>query len=143
MKDTQASAQVKSEARYNRAKAYLALNQPEKALDDLKLLAEDTRTSAGAEAKYLLANTYFEQNKPAAAEDEIIDFTKKNTPHQFWLARSLVLLADINMKSGDDFQAKQYLLSLQRNYTADDEIQTLISERLAAINKREKLEIRN
>ena len=137
MHDSQASEQVKSEARYNRAKAYLAQGQQEKALEDLKAIAEDTRTTSGAEAKYLIAEIYFKQDKLAAAEDEIVDFTKKNTPHQYWLARSLVLLADVNVKLGDDFQAKQYLLSLQRNYTANDEILELINERLSAINDRE------
>ena len=137
MNDPQALEQIQSEARYNRAKAYLALKQPEQALNDLKIIAQDTRTITGAEAKYLLANVYYEQNKLTEAEDEILDFTRKNTPHQFWLARSLVLLADINIKLGDDFQAKQYLLSLQRNYNGAD-IQALINERLAAINEREK-----
>lgn len=141
MDDPQASQQVKSEARYNRAKAYLALDHKEKASADLNVLSQDTRTESGAEAKYLRAKLYFEQGQLKEAEDEIVDFTKKNTPHQFWLARSLVLLADLNLKQGDDFQAKQYLLSLQRNYKADDEIQTLIAERLSLINEREKAKI--
>ncbi len=72
-----------------------------------------------------------------------MDFAKKNTPHQLWLARSFVLLADIYIQKGNDFQAKQYLLSLQRNYTAQDEIQELISQRLAAIGEREKKKIIN
>ena len=138
MNDSQATEQVKSEARYNRAKAYLALQQSDKALNDLKIIAQDTRTEAGAEAKYLTANIYYEQDKLKEAEAEILNFTEKNTPHQFWLARSMVLLADINIKLGDDFQAKQYLLSLQRNYQ-NEEIQALINERLAAINEREKV----
>ena len=66
---------------------------------------------------------------------------KKNTPHQFWLARSFVLLVDIYIKKGNDFQAKQYLLSLKRNYTVQDEIQGLIDERLSAISQREKKNI--
>ena len=72
------------------------------------------------------------------AENEVLDFSKKNTPHQFWLARSFVLLSDVYIKNGDDFQAKQYLLSLQKNYKVADEIQTLITERLTAISLREK-----
>lgn len=141
--DPKASEQLIAEAKYNRAKAYIALNNPEKAIDDLKVIAEDTRTSNGAESKYLLANIYYEQNRLADSENEIVDFTKKNTPHQYWLARSLVLLADINIKKGDDFQAKQYLLSLQRNYSREDDIKELIDVRLKAIEEREQSKLKS
>lgn len=137
LNDLKSPEQLKSEARYNRAKAYIALSQGDNALADLKSLAADTRTANGAEAKYLLANVYFEQNKLTESENEVMAFAKMNTPYQFWLARSFVLLADIYVKKGDDFQAKQYLLSLQKNYTTQDEIQTMISERLTAISARE------
>jgi tetratricopeptide (TPR) repeat protein len=137
LNDLKSTDQLKSEARYNRAKAYIALAQSADAVADLKILAADTRTANGAEAKYLLANVYFEQNKLTDSEAEIMAFAKMNTPYQFWLARSFVLLADIYVKKGDDFQAKQYLLSLQKNYTVQDEIQTLINDRLMAISSRE------
>jgi len=141
--DTKSSAEVIAEARYNRAKAYIAMNLPNMALADLKTLSADTRTSNGAEAKYLLANLYFEQGKLTEAQNEVNDFAKKNTPYQFWLARSFILLADIYVKQNNDFQAKQYLLSLQKNYTTADEIQTLITDRLNAIAQRENQKVTN
>jgi hypothetical protein len=52
-------------------------------------------------------------------------------------------LADVYIQQGNDFQAKQYLLSLQKNYTTADEIQTLITERLNAITLRENQRITN
>ena len=143
MADPKAGNELKAEARYNRAKAYLALNETTKATTDLKTLAADTRTANGAECKYLLANVYFGSGMLAETEKEVLDFAKKNTPYQFWLARSFVLLSDVYIKQNNDFQAKQYLLSLQKNYTTVDEIQTLISERLSAISEREKNTIIN
>jgi TolA-binding protein len=141
--DTYSDQDMMTEARFYRAKAYLAMNQAESAIPDLKTISAETRTIFGAESKYLLASVYFQQGKLAESENEIMDFAKKNTPHQFWLARSFVLLADIYIQKGNDFQAKQYLLSLQRNYTAQDEIQELISQRLTAIGEREKKKIIN
>ncbi len=143
MEDARSSEELKSEARYNRAKAYLAIGQSEQAISDLKLLATETRTINGAESKYLLANLYFELMKTTEAKNEVLDFAKKNTPHQFWLARSFVLMADIYIKETNDFQAKQYLLSLQKNYTLVDEIQSMITDRLNAIGLREKKTIIN
>lgn len=143
MADARSNDELKSEARYNRAKAYLALGQKDQAVADLKVSATDTRTSVGAESKYLLANVYFEQDKLTDAENEVLEFSKKNTPHQFWLARSFVLLSDIYIKQNNDFQAKQYLLSLQKNYTVNDEIQTMIADRLNKIAERGKNKIIN
>ena len=115
----------------------------DEAAADLKVLAAETRTANGAESKYLLANVYFEQDKQKEVETEVMDFAKKNTPHQFWLARSFVLLSDVYIKQKNDFQAKQYLISLQKNYTVADEIQAMITDRLDAISLREKQTIIN
>lgn len=138
IQDTQSDEEMKKEAHYTRAKAYLQQGQPMLATADLQYLASNLQSEMGAEAKYLLADIHYNAGDLVASEEEIMDFASKNTPHQFWLARSLVLLADINMKNGDDFQAKQYLLSLQNNYTASEEINTLVAERLLLIQEREK-----
>jgi len=143
LNDTRSSTELKAEARYNRAKAYIAQNNLTLALPDLTSLASDTRTVNGAESKYLLAKVYFDQSKLTNAETEVLDFAKKNTPHQFWLARSFVLLSDIYIIQNNDFQAKQYLLSLQKNYKGTDEIQGMITERLEAINSRESQKVIN
>ena len=45
----------------------------------------------------------------------------------------MILLADINIKRNDLFQAKQYLLALQKNYHIQDDIQTITQEKLQYI----------
>lgn len=131
------SSELENEARYYLAKAYLQIGENEKAQKDLLLLSKDTRTANGAEAKYLVANHLFEIKKDKESENEIMNFIEKGTPHQYWLARAFVLLADIYIYRKDDFQAKQYLLSLQENYKQKDSIQDLIQERLDQIQERE------
>ena len=125
-------APVVAEARYNRAKAYVALEQWTNAVEDLQVVAEEVRTANGAEAKYLLAECYFAENDLDKAEAEIMSFAQMNTQQQYWLARALILLADINTRRGDTFQAQQYLLSLQANYqpAGDDDIAERIASRL-------------
>ena len=139
LSDTPVSEETKTEAIYGRAKAYVALKQWSKAQADLKMLANEVRTAQGAEAKYLLAQSYFELKDLDTAEAQVMEFTQMNTQQQYWLARALVLLSDINRERGELFQARQYLLVLEQNYMAQgDDIPSLIKERLAALNKLEQ-----
>ncbi|MGC9150279.1 MAG: tetratricopeptide repeat protein [Microbacter sp.] len=135
LSDDQATPDMKTEARFDRAAAYQLIHQPDSAFADWSILAQDLHTVYGAEAKYHLANYYFENNDLNKAENEILDFINKGTPFKFWLAKSFLLLSDISVKRGDYFQAKQYLLSLRDNYHANDEIQTLIQQHLKAIEQ--------
>ena len=139
LSDTPVSDETKAEALYGRAKAYIALGQWSKAQPDLKILAREVRTPQGAEAKYLLAQSYYEARDLDAAESQVMEFTQMNTQQQYWLARALVLLSDINRSRGEYFQARQYLLVLQQNYLIKgDDIPALISARLAELDKIEQ-----
>ena len=111
----------------------LAEGQKKSALADLTELAKDTRNVYGAEAKYLVAQLHFNEGRTAEAEKEVLDYIEVSTPHAYWLARSFVLLSDVYMKLGKDMEAKQYLLSLQQNYQADDDIAQMIETRLAKL----------
>ena len=46
-----------------------------------------------------------------------------------------MLLSDVYMKLGRELDAKQYLLSLQQNYQADDDIAGMIQTRLAKMSR--------
>ena len=121
---------LQNEALYYRAKAYLNQNAPQKATADLQVLAKDTRTLYGAEAKYLLAQQLYDQGDYAAAEKEVLDYIEQSTPHAYWLARSFILLSDVYVAMDKKLDARQYLLSLQQNYQANDNIADMIKERL-------------
>lgn len=122
-----------NEATYYRAKAYLSLQDDKAAIKDLQALAKDTRTFYGAEAKYLLAQLYFNAGEKALAEKEVLNYIDQSTPHAYWLARSFVLLSDIYVSMNKKLDAKQYLLSLQQNYTEQDDIQEMITSRLTKL----------
>lgn len=127
--------ELETEARYYRAKALLKDGKGTEAVKDLEVLAKDTRNVYGAEAKYLLAQYYFDEGNTAEAEKEILDYIDVSTPYAYWLARSFVLLSDVYMKLGRNLDAKQYLLSLKQNYQADDDIAEMIETRLSKLNK--------
>ena len=124
-----------TELRYYRAKAYLAQGKSDMAIEDLRTLAKDTRNVYGAEAKYLLAQLYYDIRQYDNAEKEVIDYISVSTPHSYWLARSFVLLADVYMKSDKYIEAKQYLVSLKQSYQAKDDIASMIESRLETLDK--------
>ena len=129
---------VRNEALYYRGKAYIKNEQYKLAMVDLEPVSQEVRTAKGAEAKYLIAECHYHLDAIDIAEEEIMSFTKQQTSHQYWLAKSLILLADINVKRNELFQAKQYLLALQKNYRVqDDDIQTIIIDKLELIDQME------
>ena len=62
-----------------------------------------------------------------------MSYIEHGTPHKYWLARGFIPLADIYIRQGDDFQARQYLTSLQNNYIGDDDIAGMIENRLCKL----------
>jgi TolA-binding protein len=129
--DVKATPEAHTEALYDRAKAEAADGQTQAALTDWKELAQDTRHVYGAEAKFRLAETLYNRNDKQEAEAVLLNYMEVSTPHTYWLARAFVLLADIYHDWGRDFDARQYLQSLQQNYTEKDDIQTMIQSRLS------------
>lgn len=130
LRESRLSKEQRNEAYYAKAKAALALKQDKQALPALERLAKDTRTRYGAEAKYLLVDYYYQQVDYLKAEKEALSYIKQNTPHEYWLARTFVLLSDIYVKMDRKLEAQQKLLSLQKNYKAKDDIAKMIKERL-------------
>lgn len=134
---------IRREALYTRAKSYEKMDSIKAAFDDYKELSSNCADKYGAEAKYLVAQYLFNDKNDKEAEKEVFDFIDKNTPHQYWLAKSFILLADIYIKQDNDFEAKQYLLSLKENYKGNDDVANEIQARLADIAEREKKKVVN
>lgn len=129
---------IRKEALYCRAKAHIKEQQYGLAVVDLTPISKEVRTVVGAEAKYELANCYFLLGAIDMAEQEVMSFMQMQTTQQYWLAKSMILLADINLQRNDSFQAKQYLLALQANYKQTDDIQSIVAEKLRALEEKEE-----
>ena len=91
------------------------------ALTEYRKVAGEVSSAEGAESKYFVAEILMQQNKLKEAEDEIFDFVDKGTPHQYWMARSFILLSDIYAAKKDDFQAIHTLQSVIDNYDSQDD----------------------
>jgi len=73
-----------------------------------------------------------------------MDFIDKNSPHQYWLAKSFILLSDIYLKNGDEFQAKHTLKSIVENYPdQNDGIMEITKQKLQVMEAAEASQTKN
>ena len=135
---------LKRETNYKLAISYYNTGSADKAFPLLTKLSADTNSAEGAEAKFLVAQILFDRQKFKESEKEIMDFIDKNSPHQFWLAKSFLLLSDIYLKNGDEFQAKHTLKSVEENYPdKEDGILEMTRQKLQQIEAREATQTKN
>lgn len=113
--------ELEREANYKSAKSYYFLNQHTKALALWRKIASDPKSLEGAEGKYRICEYYFNNDRLKEAEDEVMDFIDKNTPHQYWLAKSFILLARVYQSQNDLFQASHTLKSIIENYSEPED----------------------
>ncbi|HET6555753.1 MAG TPA: tetratricopeptide repeat protein [Prolixibacteraceae bacterium] len=135
---------LRRETNYILATSYYKTGSKDKAFPILSKLSSETNSAEGAEAKFLVAEILFERQRLKEAENEIMDFIDKNSPHQYWLARSFLLLSDIYIKNGDEFQAKHTLKSIEENYPEkNDGIMQTTRQKLQEIEAGEATQTRN
>ncbi len=132
------------EADFIIGKSNYLLGNLDAALKPLSEVSSDTKLEIGAEAKYIVAEIHFKNNQMKQSEEVIMDFISKGTPFQFWLGKSFLLLSDVYLNRGDDFQAKHTLRSVVENYGADnDGVKEEASRKLAAIEAKESADQQN
>ena len=136
------SEETTREATFLRAKANYSLNNFEEALADFRKVGTEVTSVEGAESKYRVAELLYKKGITAESEKVISEFINKNTPHQFWMARMFLLLADISLKKGDILQARATLQSLKEYYTLEnDGILDEVKAKLDSINQEKPLEV--
>ena len=109
------------EATFMNAKANYSLNNFDEALKDFRKVAKEVTSIEGAESKYRVAELLYKKDLSAESEKVITEFIDQNSPHQYWMARMFLLLADISIKKGDSLQARATLQSLKDYYTVDND----------------------
>lgn len=131
--------ETEMEARFKRAKALLALGRTNDAFDEFARVSQRVKTAEGSESKYEMIKILYQRGELNKAESEVFKFAETNTPHQYWLAKSFILLGDIYAGKNDFFQAKATLQSVIDGYAnANDGIIDEAIAKLAELVKVEK-----
>ena len=134
--------ELKREATFISAKANYSLNNFDEALRDFRKVATEVTSVEGSESKYRVAELLYKKDLTAESEKIISEFIDQNSPHQYWMARMFLLLADISIKKGDTLQARATLQSLKEYYTIDnDGILDEVKSKLDSLNQVTQTEV--
>lgn len=131
------SADMVEEAEFYEASALLESADKDSAISMLSSLASNPKSLSGAKAAVTLGQYYLDNNRPDEAEKILSGFTDAGSPHEYWLARGFIALADVYHTRGKDYLAVEYLRSLQDNYPGKElDIRDMITSRLKKYNKK-------
>ena len=76
----------------------------------------------------------YEAGEHEPALESAFDVINNMSSHDYWVAKSFILLADVYAAQGDSFQAISTLESIIANYEGQDDIIPSARERLERLN---------
>lgn len=124
----------RSAKRSTRAGQLRAEGRRDEAVKLYRELAKDVRTKEGSEAAYYVIESTFGSGDMDKTEKEVFAFSERE-PQAYWLAKAFILLGDVYVKKGDNFQARATWQSVADGYSpADDGIVDEAKARIAKLN---------
>lgn len=125
------SAEAIDEASLYEATGLLDSGNKKEGYEILSSLAQKPLSSIGAKAAVTLAEHYLSDKRYNDAMSLMESFTDSGTPHQYWLARGYISLADAYKALGKKSLALEYITSLKDNYPGNEsDIAEMINKRL-------------
>lgn len=95
-------------------KAALAKGDYESAKDEFLNTLNSAHDEYGAEAKYLLAEIFFFNKENKQCFETLVSLNSDFAPYPEWVGKSFLLMADNYLSTGETFQAKATLKSLDQ-----------------------------
>lgn len=100
------------------------------AIQDSIAAAQDSIANEAAKAPVVAAQNLYNAGQYQQAEQVLNKAIDEGIGKPYWLAKAFILMSDIYRAEGRLVEAKQTLESLKANYKENDDVQTLIEERL-------------
>jgi TolA-binding protein len=110
-----ASTDDKALANMAIAKSYEVSKQFDQAIASFKSVIQLTKSALAAEARFGVANGWFQLNKLGDAEKAAFEVINKSGSYDFWITKAYILLGDIYFKQKDYFNAKATFQSVVDN----------------------------
>ena len=137
LKEEKASNEMQEEARTIIARSALATENYELAKTEYTVLSKQNKSEIVSEALYNLSFIEYKRGDLDQSEKKIFEVLT-NISHDYWLAKSYLLLGDIYLDKGNSFQAKHTYQSIIENYDGDDELKQSATQKYNKILETEK-----
>ncbi len=130
--------QHKTEARYLKAKSYLASSRRDEAYAIFADLAKDPSGAFGAESAYLIILDSYDKGEFEKVEEKVYALSDSGTGQVYWLAKSFIILGDSFVERDELEQAKATFESVRDGYTpsgTDDDVMDNVRMRLEKLTE--------
>lgn len=124
---------LQNEALMIAGKSAVAMSDNNNALKYLNRLAKNGNNDQCAEAAYLIALVYFNDNNTNQCEKQIKDILSSDYTSEYWYASTFILYGDVYVAKKNYFQARYTYQSIVDNYEGDD-LKQVASEKIAALD---------
>ena len=118
------------------AKSYEVNRQYDQALANFKTVVQLNKAALAAEARYEIANCWFELNKLSDAEKAAFEVINKSGSYDYWVTKAYILLGDVYFKQKDYFNAKATFQSIVDN-TIDPTLKSEAQAKLTQVTDEE------
>ncbi len=125
----------KAAARFYQGKVAFDQNSYEAARTAFNEVVNLSDNEQTAEARYLIAYIFYSQRDLNTAQQLCLNANRESSNYPYWVAKSVILLADILAEKGDLFNAQAALESLIENYDEDQELVKIAKAKLAKIKE--------
>ena len=109
------SADDKTLANMAIAKSYQVAGQYDLAITNFKSVVQLNKAALAAEARYEIANCWYQVNKLTEAEKAAFETVNKSGSYDYWITKAYILLGDIYFRQKDYFNAKATFQSVVDN----------------------------
>ena len=132
---------VKEETMMIIVKSRMAQGQDSLAMIELNEIINTTHSEVSAEARYIKAEIYYQNGKYDKSESLVYDIIQQEPSYEYWIAKALVLSADIFVKTDNEHQAVATLQSIISSYDGDAALIEEAKAKLAAIQNKSSKEV--
>jgi tetratricopeptide (TPR) repeat protein len=110
----------------------------DQALTSFNAIIRINSAEPAAEARYYIASIYDRKGEPEIAAKLAEEAARTNVGYPFWVAKSLLLLSDIQFAAGDLLNARAIVEAITENFQGDEVIMTEATAKLEKIKVEEE-----
>jgi len=130
---TGASNELKASAHFYMANSLYKLGKPDEATMNYKLVTELSDNSQAAESHYQIAKILYQKKDFDASENRAFITAEKSAKFPYWVAKSILLLADIYVYKKDYLNATAAYESVLENFSDNAELSEEADKKLKAL----------